>query len=176
MALATVDQLKRDLGITDGTQDTYLTDVLNWVSAWIETYTGRKFGAGIAVAVTGEVYEYPPAKFWLKQASVTVTKVDVRHNRTDAWETLAVDAYDWRSTGGLYLGVPYSFVKVDYTYDAGTTVPKDIEFATIRLASQHYRDTSVTKEVIGDYEIAHREVTPTSDDLGILDAYRVRNI
>lgn len=42
--LASVDEVKLRLGITDSTDDALITGLISQISAWIEGYTGRKFG------------------------------------------------------------------------------------------------------------------------------------
>lgn len=44
-ALCTLDEVKRDLGITDSTSDTALTEDINHVTGIVERVTGRKFKA-----------------------------------------------------------------------------------------------------------------------------------
>ncbi|OAE01863.1 phage head-tail connector protein [Arthrobacter sp. OY3WO11] len=175
MSYATTDQLKSALSITDSAQDTYLTDLLARASAWIDTYTGRHFATG-AQTVTDELHEGQGSRLWLKHTGITeITSVEVRDVRSDDWEVLGADDYEWTASGRLIVPLNYTFVKVTYKYDSNG-VPKDIEMVAVRLATQLFRDNTVSKESLDDYSIEHRIQEIAPDDLGVLAAYRVRNV
>ncbi|WP_373427093.1 hypothetical protein [Pseudarthrobacter siccitolerans] len=126
--------------------------------------------------MAAELHEGQGQRLWLRNTGITtITTVEVRDVRSDAWETLGVDDYEWTSNGRLLLPLNYAFVKVAYAYDTGAA-PRDIEMVAIRLASQLYRDNTVSKESLDDYSIEYHVQRVSPDELGVLAAYRVRNI
>lgn len=185
MAYATTAQLKEELGITGSAQDTYLSAVLDRVSAWIDTQTNRKFQSQ-DTTVSDELYERQGCIIWLKQVGVSdVTTVKVRQLRSDDWTTLDASTYEWTSQGRLSLPLSYRFVQVTYAY--GSSVPKDIEQACLQLAAEVYRasrqDTTgdIASERIGDYQVTYRSIataanSAASNVMSTLRAYRLRAV
>lgn len=176
---ATISQLKNELGIptTDTSQDTYLTDLLTRVSAWIDTYTGRKFSAS-PVSVNNEAHNRAGTVLWLKRPNIqAITTVQGKDSVNDAWETLVSTDYEWSADGRLELDVEYTYIRVTYTY-GGDGIPKEIEQAAVSIAARIYRNSSIKSEQIGDYKIdfqAVKDIIPT-DELGVLDMYRIPNV
>lgn len=182
MAYATLDQLKSHLRITDTAQDTYLADLLDRATGFIESYTGQTFAAGTQT-LTDELYERQGGTIWLKATNIaSVTAVKVRNNRADAWETLDATTYEWTSLGRLDLPVAYTYVQVSYTRTA--PVPADIEGACIAIAADSYRQGgeqgTVTSEQVGDLKVTYAGTAAVSSNTtsvtGILDQYRLRSV
>lgn len=180
MAYATTDQLKAALSITGTDQDSYLSAILDRVSAFIDTRTNRTFSAAEAT-VTDELYERQGSTIWLRSGGIkTVSAVKVKDTQGDTYVTLDPGTYDWTSSGRLSLPLGYKFVQVTYTVAAGT-VPKDIEGAAIDLAAEAYRSGgptgAVSSERIGDLSLTYRSGSSAVDSaLSMLDSYRVRPV
>lgn len=194
MAYATTDQLKNEVGIdlSDTSQDSYLGDLLDWISDWINTYCKRSFAAE-PIAVTNEVHDLVDNnKVWLSNTDIkSVTSVQI--GQSAPFTTLDPTAYDWNKLGRLVIYTfPYSFpdlprqvnsdffldyVQVSYTY-GGDGVPKAIEGAAVEAAAKVYRNTHVQREEIGDYKIMYPPTSPDDvfGDMGVLDAYRLRGV
>ncbi len=173
---ATIAQLKNELGIAaaDTSQDAYLSDLLAQVSAWIDTYTGRRFGP--ADASLTEEHEDVHGSLWLRNVGVTVTKVETRDKQSDTWNV--VYDYTWRSTGRV-TGVSANFVRFTYTLAGG--IPRDIEGAALALAARAFRVSSIKRESIGDYEVEYQPVQDVAEaaqgfSTAVLDAYHLRNV
>jgi hypothetical protein len=176
---ATISQLKNELGIptSDTSQDTYLTDLLTRVSAWIETYTGRKFG-NEPTTVASEYHSREGSVLWLRNVGIaSIVTVAVRDSVNDSWENLTSTDFEWAPDGRLELNSEYEYVKVSYTY-GGAGIPKEIEQAAVSIAARIYRNSSIKSEQIGDYKIefqAVKDITPV-DELRALDLYRIPNV
>lgn len=129
MTYATLNQLKDQLGITDSTKDGYLADLLERVSAWINTQTNRVFVAAETV-VTDQLYERNGPVIWLGSTGITdITVVKAKQLRSESYLTLDPTTYYWTSNGRLELPVGYAFVQVSFEHGAG--VPRDIELACL---------------------------------------------
>lgn len=195
MAYATIDQLKNEVGIasSDTSQDSYLTDLLAWLTNWIDTYTRRSF-SDTPLEVDNEVHDLlDNNKVWLNNTDIqSVTSVQI--NQFAPYTTLDPSAYSWNARGRLVIYTfPYSFpdlprqtdsdffldyVRVSYTYGIG--VPKAIEGACVEAAAKIYRNTNVEREDIGDYHLMfQRSMNGPADvfgDMGVLDAFRLRGV
>jgi uncharacterized phiE125 gp8 family phage protein len=156
--LASLADLKSELGISGSTQDTYLTDLLTQSSQTIETYLNRR----IVSEVVSELFrdgELPTAdRLMLGRfpvtalASVTVDGValsNTLYERDDrqgfVYRLDASGNRDYWQQGGVR--------KIVVAYTAGyTTVPADIERACLEVAKGKYyaqlRDPSLKKETI----------------------------
>lgn len=179
MKYATVDQLKNHLQVTDSDRDSYFDDVLDRVSALVDTYTGRTFGQS-TVTVTDELHE-GAAVVWLKHVNVSdVTAISGRDKHTDSWTAMDVDDYEWTALGRLDVGRRYRYLKVSYTYDGGgATPPPDVVQATLELAAAEIASGpgDVSKTRIGDLEVDYRAASrSTRPAFAALDRYRVRPV
>lgn len=183
-AYATTSQLKEVLGITGSDQDGYLAGILDRVSAFIDTYTGRTF-SGSAITVTDELYERQSRVIWLRNVGITeVDSVKARDFRSDSLMTLDATNYQWTSAGRLELPICYTFVQV--TYEHQTAVPKDIEGACLALAAEGYRSGGehgdVRREEIGDLVFEYQANSGSASAASVnramqtLDSYRVRHV
>jgi len=179
MKYATIDQLKQHLEVTDSSRDEYYDDVLDRVSAVVDTYTGRTFGQD-TVTVTDELHN-GARLVWLKHTNIAdVTAIEGRDKHTDSWTALVVDDYEWTHTGCIEIGRRYRYLKVTYTYDGGgTTPPPDVIQATLELAAAEVASgtSNVTKTRIGDLEMNYSATSTSAQTAyALLDRYRVRNV
>jgi hypothetical protein len=194
-----VDQLKRELGISDASQDDYLTDVLDGAAAWIDSYTNQTFATDDteitelhelvdrmdSLGRYGYDYSNRPLtlnptylrSIWLRHNSITsITEVKYRYLRSDDWTVLDADSYEWSYLGEVRIPYAANFISVTYNYKSDG-IPAAIALVAVQLAAKLYRNMSVTREKLGDYLVEYKpQDIAAGDELKILDRYRVRNI
>ena len=201
MAYATLSQLKDYLSIADASQDTMLTSILDRATAFIETYTARKFGQGIAIAVTDEEYDGLDTNvFFLKNTDIqSVTAVKVGNPSFSSFTTLTVQEYIWHKSGRIVLNsinfnrydntrfnsfaAGYQTIRMSYTYGLAT-VPTDIEQACLEIAVLIYMgraSAGIRKETIGSYMIEYKDIQDILQQnsplvLRILQAQKMRRL
>jgi len=134
MALTNLTKVKQHLGIEHNDDDALLQNLIDAVSAWIETWCGRKFKSQV---ITGEKHSGDGGEYlWLKNYPVTeLTKVEV--DGTDVTSDIEYDP----DTGELYYSAGftegYRNVSVDYT--AGyANIPTDLEYACVLIVASIY--------------------------------------
>lgn len=185
MKYATLAQLKQELDIdtNDTSRDGYLQDLLEMVSRWIDTYTNRVFGD--QQTVTDELHDFSGGRghVYLKNVNITgITAVKV--GQIEPYAELETGDYSWNPSGRLVIP-GYTFGTGDdsldnlrITYTHQTAVPSDISLACIQLAARIFRNDSVSSERIGDYSVAYKNMDQVAgaDQLGILNAHRLRNV
>lgn len=183
MTYANTAQLKDVLDISDTSQDGYLSELLDRVSAFIETYTGRSWSTD-AQTVTDELYERQGRVLWLNAVGISnVSSVKVRDDRSDDWRTLDASSYQWTSAGRLELPLSYAYVQVSYELPASTAIPYDIESAALELAADLYR-SSGEHGAVKSTRAGDLWVTYGADDsekrgmtaMKVLDHYRMRPV
>lgn len=190
--MITTAELKEHLGITDSSQDTYLTNLAARITAYVERYTGRVFGR--SVTVTDEVHDYPK-----DGGTVLLRQTDVRTLTSLKYNDTAMDtaAYKWNAAGEINLPAYSSWdinwgtsrhghnnaLKITYTYGM-VEVPLDVKLAALEIASTVYArrqgQGQKVAERIGDYSVQYADAAKAAgqlpDQLGILDSYRFKRV
>lgn len=176
-----INKLKRELGITDDTQDAKLVDLLEQAAAFIDAYCGRTFSNDVKT-ITDELYERQGRVVWLRNMHVnSVTAVKAKLAQSDDYDTLAETSYEWTTGGRLCLPLAYDYVQVSYTHGA-LSVPADIIGACIAIAAESYRNGgehgAIKREELGALKLEYAQGASTSSIsvLNILDRHRVRGI
>lgn len=177
-----INELKRELGITDDAQDGRLVDLLERAAAFIDSYCGRKFSNAVET-VTDELRERQGRVLYLRNIGITaVSSVKAKVAQSDDWETLDPSTYEWTYVGRLCLPYPYDYVLVNYSY--GTPgVPADILSAQVVIAAESYRgggaNGAIKREELGDLKLEYANSSsskPSISVLDVLDRHRVRSL
>lgn len=202
---ATLAQLKAYLRIasSDTTYDQLLSDTIVRASAFIDSFTGRKFGAvaGTDFTVTDEKYDGGrTSEFVLRQCDVrSVTSLSIG-NTVSGYTALDSSGFIWYPTGRVVIGSATSFnrynsnlnssvaqgyqtIKVSYVYGV-LGVPSDIEQACLDVCAGTFNSSKsmgLSSESMGDYKIQYdvtfRQVLKSDPDLmGTLKAYRMMRV
>lgn len=175
--LTTLDRVKRYLFgneiVSDA--DEVLSDLITSSSAWVERQIGRTFETR---TVTETRNGDGTGRMLLDEGpAVSVTSVTVDGETVP--ERAAVDGEGWvYSDGGVTL-VGYEFTRgvqnVVIVYEAGATVPADLEQAVIEHVALRYRDRG--REGLGSASMGGEAATYSSAGalayiMSVLDAHR----
>lgn len=149
--MVSVGELKQTLGITGAAEDDYLAELEAAAVQFVETQTGRYFGA------VREVTEYRTAAgnslFLSDEPTGTVT-VMRRSSATATAEAVAADQFAVRGRR-LVNPAGWGWYEYEITYDAGYAPgaqPEDIRDAVRDLVALAYRTRAgVQSETMGGY-------------------------
>lgn len=175
---ATLEQLKNALNLSDTSQDTYLNDLLNYVTQMIDTYTGRTWQG--PQEVENEEYDLPQNSdgvFFLRKTDIVSfqeLQVGTPFNPT-SYQVLSVGTdFVWNSFGRVIIPnfsagweitmfggnqfnlgpiTTYGAFLASYTWGQSSP-PFDITGACERIASYMYTNRAgmrLRQERIGDY-------------------------
>jgi hypothetical protein len=187
--LTTLARVKSFLGITDSSQDTFLTDLIAIATETIQNYTGRTFSLE---SITEKLPGTNTAKLILsKFPIVSITSI------TDQSGLIAATGYEisdnlagtvyrkndifpfkGQNTGILgFINEKESENSITILYQAGyTTIPLDVEMAAISYIRTLYlgrsKDTNIASEsVSGVYSVTYGSGALPSDVVSMLGRY-----
>jgi len=190
-----LDEVKETLNISDTSQDSFLTNLINRVTDWIERYCGhRRF---LATDYVEELYSgngtpYLVTKHWPINS---VTKIEERDTelREDEWTEIDSEYYHIKEPekasiyliGGTWGGTRNVFNEgvnnYRVTYNAGyETIPEDLKLVCIELVKKFYNDrrnSGMRSETLGEY--SYTRMGATLKELGLdilLDPFRTPTI
>lgn len=188
-ALTTLADVKEALGITDNTQDSLLTNLINRATDIIEKYCdGRRFAS---TDYTNEEYDGDGSHFLtLKNFPVSALTSVQRMTgdfTTPSWDTLDSSMYKYLDEEGqIYYTGGFSSGIRNYraSYTAGyTTIPNDLAQACITLVSylkNQTKSVGMKSETLGEYSYTKDDdITASIKNLGldeILEAYRTPKV
>ena len=182
-SLITVGDLKNFMGIDTPIYDEKLTMIVNAMTDYIESRTGRRFKS---TAYTEYVNGDGSDALQMKQYPITaITSVEENSNSDNSsnWATLAtteyfnignyLDAGIIKKTAGAFRGTANYRV----TYTAGyTTLPSDLKYACYMLASEAFnrsRSAGVKSESLGDHSITFESISMENDNVEkVIQRYR----
>lgn len=175
MTLTTVSATKDYLGITDSTSDSVLSSLLDYADKIIKNYLNR------SIEYSTQVVRLRPdgdeCTFFLDYPMVTASGVTVTHSSTSLGSvTTYSEGTDYALDSDLGIiefnqeldASLYDYYNVSYTSGYGT-VPKDLEFACIRIVSGMFKSggggnsegigsgKEVTSERLGDYSVTYED-------------------
>jgi len=188
-ALCSLDSLKEVLGITDNSQDTLLTNIINRSTDTIESYcNNRRFKSTV---YTNEEYDgtgtrYINARQYPITAVTAYEENDGSVGTTD-WNALQSDYVkyieDGHGPGQFYHegGFERGPKNYRFTYTAGyATIPYDLEEACLELSVWFYKQRQsmgMKSETLGEYSYTKESFTGNPiENLGldmILEKYRM---
>lgn len=165
------------------TTDLKAAQVVAAVNQWINTYTGRSFGA--LVVIQGELQDYQPV-VWLDHMDVQSIEA-LRFGSAFSGgvrQLIPAGSYVISPTGRLVLNPMgkdeysrnnYDLVSIDYTYGV-TTIPEDLRLAALALAADFYKSKSssqgaITMAMVGNYKLMYKGESVYK---GVLESYRAR--
>jgi hypothetical protein len=139
---ANVDEVAAFLGLTLTTeQDAQAERMLEVAEAEVDGYCNRAWLVGVQTDEAHPYSAYRLGNLYLKYAPVSVvTTVKGRSALGEAEETLIEDTdYEVMSldSGWIRLLYPASWDRIRVTYTPATTVPLDIQQATVELAANY---------------------------------------
>lgn len=157
-ALTTLERVKRELGITDGTRDTILTDLIAGVSELFTQSTGRSI---VETVITGEKIDGNAICDALRLAEYPVTTMSALYD--SAGSEIDASSYDVDTDAGLIYGVGYSWTTGRRNYSADYTagfasIPAQIVSAVTAQVCHEFAQT--------DPGGARRGLLSGSNDLG----------
>jgi len=197
MAYTNEQRVKDFLGIStlpDPLTSDRVSEYIDAVQNWIETYTGRKFEQESA---TYKLYDGDGTKELLIDDLISLDKIeildedgDVDYTIDDATEYYLYPANETPKTR-IVLNVfnaPISYfpkghqnVKVTGTFGYASTVPEDIRLVATKLVAgiieeKYIKEVGVIKsERLGEYSVTIQDIEKMANRLGvlqILDRYR----
>lgn len=142
--MITLDQLKEYLGIDSGdtSQDAYLQGLIDEISTFIETYTGRIFNQDTYTEVKD--WHWERILFTKQYPLNSITSVKYRKgNDFTEWFTEVIEQkdYSFRDSGEVYfnMNLPRWFNKIEVVYNAGyASIPQDIQLWVKKLCEATY--------------------------------------
>jgi len=195
MKYTTATDVKAYPSVPDTANADFIDLLINRASAYIDKYTGRKFGYNPAAvpAVPYEIITDEPNSienwggFYLRNFDVkAITSVKVGPNNT----VYTANDYTFDAlTGRFYIGgeaydQSYNAVKVSYTYGYNG-IPDDIKFACEQLVIAMYlggatNTGEVVSERTGNYQVNYASPSTVSQKapavMDILKEYRILHI
>lgn len=181
-AITTLTNVKQLLAISDTDSDTYLERLIESVSAYIESATGRVWLDAYATAIT----EYPdPVGSLLFLKALPVKEITSITDGTTALDYTDDDDGDYRyehfkeegivervgsleSQKGWQAGMRKVTVVYKGGYENQTALPADIVLAADSLVAELYKAaerTGVTSESMGSYSVSYQDVDRASQAL-----------
>lgn len=195
-ALTTLDKVKASLRITAANYyDSYIEDIINSVSKWVETRTGRVFLG----AYTTAIVEYPDPKgqfLFLKAFPIRAITSIVEGDTTLAYTNDSTGDYRWERSAeeGMVirgdlgmsgfdrdgLSNPWStrFRDIVVTYKGGykgvdetvDPAPEDLVMAVTNICANVFRlqerAGGVQSETVGSYSVAYSDIEKAAKDAG----------
>jgi len=187
-ALITLDNLKEVLGITDNTQNSLLTNIINRATDIIESYCGnRRFAS---TTYTNQEYDGTGTCFINARHYPITAMTAYEKNQGSAgtadWSTLQNDYIkyidDGHGPGQFYyqMGFVRGVRNYRFSYTAGyTTIPHDLEEACLEICVWIYKDRQnkgMQSESLGEYSYTKQLLKGNViEDLGVdlvLEKYR----
>lgn len=183
--LATLEELKLYLWITDSDSDDVLNQLLAQSQAFIQSYTGRDL---IATDYTKELYSWKAEReFQLKQFPIiTVAEKELalfQYNNwtlwTPVWVDFDVDSYRADKEAWivlLWFNLLRGFQNIQVTYKAWfETIPADLNLAAIRLSAYYYNTRNsdwILSESVDGASIRFDAKQTPADVLAVLENYK----
>lgn len=176
-SLATIEAVKKELNITDASQDAFLQTLIDQASDMIETFCNRTFArAGYRETLPG----YGMTRLVLSQTPIVeVTSIMMNNDiitdfvveNAQAGILYRQRGWKWTPVLGWNINpfpIPNSealLFTIDYTAgyalpeDVGRNLPHDIEKACIEIVKAWYesrdRNPAISSERIGDYQVSY---------------------
>lgn len=160
----------------DDSISAYVTDWINWVSAYIDRYTGTTF-------ISSNITKYYDVQKHTSQLFIdnftSVTSVELLDTEGDVQDTLVENDDFWvyplnttpknelrLNPYGDYASFPYigsRKVKVTGSFGVGITVPPDIEMVATQMVADIIRQTSgeakgIKSETLGDRSVVYDSI------------------
>lgn len=132
MAIITLTEYKTATGINNPNNDAKLTSIVDFVSAYIEKFTGQTFTS--VVVTNHRMTSIDGLELVLPHAFVTSIE-EIRENGNESADAKDPEAYILEPETGIVTAV-FSFTKnrlgveIDYTYGQ-TVVPADLKHAAV---------------------------------------------
>ena len=179
MALCTTANVKSYIGVSVSTHDTLIGLLIDSVSSFIETYTGRTYAA----AEFTEYFDGNACEFILKNRPVDDSPAPVvsYNNGTQAtpnWQVVSAEDYVINREAGIivstYGKLPTGSQNIKIVYTAGyATIPADLELLAKQLTAKAFEQRKaqgIGRESLGGASIDWKsELTP--EQTHILSAY-----
>lgn len=152
MALVTVEKCREFLNLEDDNESSHVEDLIDYVSAFIETYTRRTF----LTATYTEYYDGNGTDtLFLNQRPInSITSIHIDDGRSfDASTQISASAIvSYSEEGYVRLDGDYfsrGIQNIKVVYSAGyaqASIPADLQFACIKLVQELYKDGKTTLE------------------------------
>lgn len=175
--ITTKETVKSFLGITVSTYDTLLSTLCDWLTSYVEGYTGRKF---TDATIVDEIYNSKDFKFsfFLNNSPITsITKIEKKQS-DGTWKLLVADVdYEVNLRSGFVRmfetddGI--SDIRVGYSI-SGASIPKEIEMVATEMVSRVFNKRNsegVIQESLGEASIQWGSQM-SDNEKQILDNYR----
>lgn len=178
--LVSLAKLKNYLKITDTTNDTLLSSLVDQASVFIESYTGRKLEAqDYNVRMDG----HGENEFLFPQYPIN-TLTSFQYNTGNigipVWENYSTDGYFLDSETGIFsltFGIHKGIKNIKVVCNAGyDTIPEDLQRACMQIATYYYSQAGKTTSQVKRERVDGAEIEYDTSIGGIeQDSYVILN-
>jgi hypothetical protein len=174
--ITTNTTVKSLLGITASTDDTLLSLMCDWLTAFIQNYCDKKF---VEQTVTNEIYSSRDFKFSFYLLSSPIKSVTsfAKKQSDGSFKALVVDQdYEIElSSGYIQMNqIDNGLADLKITYITLENIPKDIEMVATQLVARAYnkrKSEGVSQESVGEATIQWGALL-TDADKAVLNGHR----